>query len=76
MKNRNIFQQFSFSRSTCCTESDGLPKDGLRAIINSGSNLTQDIFRKTTEVEKKRWIKREFWRIPELMAHLDNDLYF
>ena len=26
-------------------------------------------------LKKKRWTKIEFWRIPELMAYLEDDLY-
>ena len=47
------------------------------SFISSDSNLTQKIIRETIEVEKKkRWIKTEFWHIPELMAHFEDDLYF
>ena len=43
---------------------------------SSDSNVRQNIIRETIKVEKKRWIKIEFWRIPELMVHLEHDLYF
>ena len=73
MKNRNIYL------STCCDKSDGLPHDELKAVLSaqiamlntksSGGQLNE-------KKKKKRWIKIEFWRIPKLMAHLEDDLYF
>ena len=45
-------------------------------IISSDSNLTQNIIRETIKVGKKRWIKIKFWRIPELMVHLQYDLFY
>ena len=44
-------------------------------IITSDSNLTQNITRETTEVEKKE-MDQDFRRIPELMALLEGDMYF
>ena len=46
-------------------------------IISSDSNLTQSIIRVTIKSRgKKWWIKKEFWRIPDLMVHLEYDLNF
>ena len=50
-----------------------LSHDKLRVV----RNLTQNIIREANKVEKKkRWIQKEFYHIPELMVHLENDLYF
>ena len=83
MKNRNIFQQLWFVRSncnsksitTCCEKLDALSSDELRVV-----SLAQTvILHRTTswtqlKKKKKKWIRMEFWRIPELMAHLEDDL--
>ena len=65
-----LFQQFT-SFFTWWAES---------SIISSGSILTQNMIRETTDVEKKkkkkRWIKIKFFSIPELRAQLKNELYF
>ena len=45
------------------------------SIITSDRNLTQNITRETTEVEKKE-MDQDFRRIPELMALLEGDMYF
>ena len=39
-------------------------------------HLTQNIIRETIKVEEKKWIKIEFWHIPDFLAHLEHDLYF
>ena len=48
---------------------------GENSIISSYISLTHNIIRGRTD-EKKRWTKIEFWRIPQLMAHLEDDLCF
>ena len=46
-------------------------------IISSDNCLTQNIIWEQIKVgERKRWIKEEFWCIPDLMLHLDNGFYF
>ena len=45
-------------------------------MISSDSNLTKNIIRETIEVEKRDRIKIESWHIPDLMTHLEDDLYF
>ena len=82
MKNRNIFQQCWFVRSnnnyktisTGGDKSNALSQVEFRAVASAQRD---NIIRETIEVEKKRWIEVEFWRIPELIAplaveHLDN----
>ena len=65
MKNGSIFQQFWFVR------------------LNYNSKATLTCFDKSDQYrwdnwnrKKKRTIKIEFWHTPELMAHLEDDLYF
>ena len=60
--------------STCCGKSDGLSHDELRAV----SSAQIAILHKTSSSRelkyvKKRWIKI---RIPELMVHLEHNLFF
>ena len=66
----------SQAKLACCDKSDGLSYDGLKDVSSAQSDLTHNIIRETIEVEKKKWIRIEFWRIPELIAHLEYDLYF
>ena len=68
-----IFLRSNYN-SNCCDKSDGLSHHELRAVApaqiatfhrtSSGRQLKQ---------KKKRWIKIEFWSIPELMVHLGHD---
>ena len=37
---------------------------------------TGQINRETIKIEKKRWVKIEFWSTPELIAHREDDFYF
>ena len=66
----------SQSKWACCEKSDGLSYDVLKEVSSFQSDLTHNIIRETTEVEKKKWIRIEFWRISESIAHLEYDLYF
>ena len=64
----------SQSKWACCEKSDGLSYDGLKEVSSFQSDLTHNIIRGTIEVEKKKWIRIEFWHIPELIAHLEYNL--
>ena len=67
---------FIFLRSNCSLVTWFVTWQIKNSIISSDSNLKQKIIKETIKVKEIRRVKIEFWRIPELMVHLEDDLYF